>query len=160
MLAAPGYVMLNGEKLTREQLSAAGIATADISASNGIVHVINHVLLPSFSGGGPEGWSADTNPAESNPPSGLLPARPPQGRPVLASARPAPPRPVPLSGFHPVIQIQNPRVARPVDGASVRRPSPGLSGRRFTGAGDVRARGGFRPRLVEEHASGAVLQQD
>ena len=46
VLAAPGYVMLNGEKLTREQLSAAGIAATDISASNGIVHVINHVLLP------------------------------------------------------------------------------------------------------------------
>jgi uncharacterized surface protein with fasciclin (FAS1) repeats len=46
VLAAPGYVMLNGEQLTREQLSAAGIATADISASNGVVHVINHVLLP------------------------------------------------------------------------------------------------------------------
>jgi uncharacterized surface protein with fasciclin (FAS1) repeats len=46
IMAAPGYVMLNGEKLTREQLSAAGIATADISASNGVVHVINHVLLP------------------------------------------------------------------------------------------------------------------
>jgi uncharacterized surface protein with fasciclin (FAS1) repeats len=46
VMAAPAYVMLNGEKLTREQLSAAGIATADISASNGIVHVINHVLLP------------------------------------------------------------------------------------------------------------------
>jgi uncharacterized surface protein with fasciclin (FAS1) repeats len=46
VLAAPGYVMLNGAKLTREQLSAAGIAATDISASNGIVHVINHVLLP------------------------------------------------------------------------------------------------------------------
>jgi uncharacterized surface protein with fasciclin (FAS1) repeats len=46
VLAAPGYVMLNGAKLTREQLSAAGIAAADISASNGIVHVINRVLLP------------------------------------------------------------------------------------------------------------------
>jgi uncharacterized surface protein with fasciclin (FAS1) repeats len=46
VLAAPGYVMLNGERLTREQLSAAGIATTDISASNGMVHVINHVLLP------------------------------------------------------------------------------------------------------------------
>ena len=46
VLAAPGYVMLNREKLTREQLSAAGIAATDISASNGIVHVINHVLLP------------------------------------------------------------------------------------------------------------------
>ena len=46
VLAAPGYVMLNGLKLTREQLSAAGIAATDISASNGIVHVINHVLMP------------------------------------------------------------------------------------------------------------------
>ena len=46
ILAAPSYVMLNGLKLTREQLSAAGIAAVDISASNGIVHVINHVLLP------------------------------------------------------------------------------------------------------------------
>jgi uncharacterized surface protein with fasciclin (FAS1) repeats len=46
VLAAPSYVMLNGSKLTREQLSAAGIATTDISASNGIVHVINHVLMP------------------------------------------------------------------------------------------------------------------
>jgi len=46
VLAAPSYMMLNGQKLTREQLSAAGIATVDISASNGIVHVINHVLLP------------------------------------------------------------------------------------------------------------------
>ena len=46
VLAAPGYVMLNGAKLTRDQLSAAGIAATDISASNGIVHVINRVLLP------------------------------------------------------------------------------------------------------------------
>jgi uncharacterized surface protein with fasciclin (FAS1) repeats len=46
VLAAPGYAMLNGKELTREQLSAAGIATTDISASNGIVHVIDHVLLP------------------------------------------------------------------------------------------------------------------
>ena len=46
VLAAPRYVMLNGATLTREQLSAAGIAATDISASNGIVHVINRVLLP------------------------------------------------------------------------------------------------------------------
>lgn len=46
VLAAPSYVMLNGSKLTREQLSAAGLAAVDISASNGIVHVINHVLMP------------------------------------------------------------------------------------------------------------------
>ena len=46
VLAAPSYVMLNGAKLTREQLSAAGFAATDISASNGIVHVINRVLQP------------------------------------------------------------------------------------------------------------------
>jgi uncharacterized surface protein with fasciclin (FAS1) repeats len=46
VLAAPAYVMLNGSKLTREQLAAAGLAAVDISASNGIVHVINHVLQP------------------------------------------------------------------------------------------------------------------
>jgi uncharacterized surface protein with fasciclin (FAS1) repeats len=46
VLAAPSYQMLNGAKLTRDQLVAAGLAATDISASNGIVHVINAVLLP------------------------------------------------------------------------------------------------------------------
>lgn len=46
VLAAPSYQMLNGSKLSRQQLSAAGFAATDISASNGIVHVINAVLLP------------------------------------------------------------------------------------------------------------------
>ena len=46
VLGAPGYQMLNGDTLTRDSLVAAGIATTDISASNGIVHVINAVLLP------------------------------------------------------------------------------------------------------------------
>jgi uncharacterized surface protein with fasciclin (FAS1) repeats len=46
VLAARSYQMLNGDKLTRTQLSAAGLATTDVSASNGIVHVINAVLLP------------------------------------------------------------------------------------------------------------------
>jgi hypothetical protein len=41
VLAAPQYIMLNGKTLTRDQLSAAGIAATDITASNGIVHVIN-----------------------------------------------------------------------------------------------------------------------
>ena len=46
VLAAPTYQMLNGTKLARPQLSAAGFAATDISASNGIVHVLNAVLLP------------------------------------------------------------------------------------------------------------------
>jgi uncharacterized surface protein with fasciclin (FAS1) repeats len=43
---APQYRMLNGERLRRAQLLDAGIATADISASNGVIHVIESVLLP------------------------------------------------------------------------------------------------------------------
>jgi uncharacterized surface protein with fasciclin (FAS1) repeats len=39
--------MLNGLKLPRTQLAAARFAATNISASNGIVHVINAVLLPS-----------------------------------------------------------------------------------------------------------------
>jgi uncharacterized surface protein with fasciclin (FAS1) repeats len=46
VLAAPSYDMLNGESLTRTELTTAGLTTTDISASNGIVHVINAVLLP------------------------------------------------------------------------------------------------------------------
>jgi len=46
VLGAPRYQMLNGQTLTRETLSAAGIAATDVSASNGIVHVINAVLIP------------------------------------------------------------------------------------------------------------------
>ena len=46
VLAAPSYNMLSGATLTRTQLAAAGLATTDISASNGIVHVINAILLP------------------------------------------------------------------------------------------------------------------
>jgi uncharacterized surface protein with fasciclin (FAS1) repeats len=46
VLGAPGYQMLNGATLTRATLTAAGIAATDISASNGIVHVINAVLMP------------------------------------------------------------------------------------------------------------------
>jgi uncharacterized surface protein with fasciclin (FAS1) repeats len=38
--------LLNGGTLTRDALIAAGIAQTDISASNGIIHVINHVLRP------------------------------------------------------------------------------------------------------------------
>src|SRR5689334_3411069 len=43
---APQYRMLNGERLTRAHLLDAGIAAVDISASNGVIHVINSVLLP------------------------------------------------------------------------------------------------------------------
>ena len=46
VVAAPGYQMLNGERLTRSDLLAAGINAVDISASNGVIHVINSVLLP------------------------------------------------------------------------------------------------------------------
>jgi uncharacterized surface protein with fasciclin (FAS1) repeats len=46
VLAAPEYQMLNGQMLSRSQLSAAGLAETDVSASNGIVHVIDSVLLP------------------------------------------------------------------------------------------------------------------
>jgi uncharacterized surface protein with fasciclin (FAS1) repeats len=46
VLAAPSYQMVNGATLTRTQLAAAGLAATDISASNGIVHVINAVLFP------------------------------------------------------------------------------------------------------------------
>jgi uncharacterized surface protein with fasciclin (FAS1) repeats len=46
VLAAPNYWMLNGEYLSRAELADAGIAATDKSASNGIIHVINSVLLP------------------------------------------------------------------------------------------------------------------
>jgi uncharacterized surface protein with fasciclin (FAS1) repeats len=46
VLGAPQYQMQNGQTLTRATLSAAGLARTDVSASNGIVHVINAVLLP------------------------------------------------------------------------------------------------------------------
>jgi uncharacterized surface protein with fasciclin (FAS1) repeats len=46
VLAAPKYSMLNGDHLSRAKLAAAGITTTDISASNGIIHVINSVLIP------------------------------------------------------------------------------------------------------------------
>ena len=47
-LGVGGAVLPDAERgtLTRDALSAAGIAATDISASNGIVHVINAVLLP------------------------------------------------------------------------------------------------------------------
>jgi uncharacterized surface protein with fasciclin (FAS1) repeats len=46
VVKAPGYTMLNGDRLSRSQLLEAGIAATDISASNGVIHVINWVLLP------------------------------------------------------------------------------------------------------------------
>jgi uncharacterized surface protein with fasciclin (FAS1) repeats len=46
VLAAPRYQMLNGDKLTRTQLKNAGIVGANISARNGVIHVIGSVLTP------------------------------------------------------------------------------------------------------------------
>jgi uncharacterized surface protein with fasciclin (FAS1) repeats len=46
VLAAPEYEMLNGKYLSRTKLAEAGIASTDTSASNGIIHVINSVLIP------------------------------------------------------------------------------------------------------------------
>jgi uncharacterized surface protein with fasciclin (FAS1) repeats len=44
--AAPGYKMLNGDRLSRSTLVAAGLGQLNISASNGVIHEINSVLLP------------------------------------------------------------------------------------------------------------------
>jgi uncharacterized surface protein with fasciclin (FAS1) repeats len=46
VVAAPQYRMLNGDRLTRAELVEAGIVATDISASNGVSHVIGWVLLP------------------------------------------------------------------------------------------------------------------
>ncbi|MFM1770190.1 MAG: hypothetical protein RJA22_2719 [Verrucomicrobiota bacterium] len=46
VLAAPEYETLSGIILKRSQITAAGIAAANISASNGIVHALNGVLVP------------------------------------------------------------------------------------------------------------------
>lgn len=46
VVKAPGYTMLNGDRLSRGELVEAGILKTNISASNGVIHVIGAVLLP------------------------------------------------------------------------------------------------------------------
>jgi len=46
VVKAPGYQMLNGDRLTRTELVSAVFGPLDISASNGVIHVINSVLIP------------------------------------------------------------------------------------------------------------------
>jgi len=46
VLGASQYRMLNRDFLTKSELAAAGIATTDIKASNGVIHVIDSVLMP------------------------------------------------------------------------------------------------------------------
>lgn len=48
VLAAPEYMMLNGMSLTRDELtSKLNTEKLNIMASNGIIHVLNEVLIPS-----------------------------------------------------------------------------------------------------------------
>ena len=47
VLARDDYRMLNRDRLNQEELSAAGIEAVDTSAKNGVVHIINSVLIPS-----------------------------------------------------------------------------------------------------------------
>ncbi len=46
VLAKNSYNTLSGERLTKAQLQTAGIYATDLPAKNGVVHVINSVLLP------------------------------------------------------------------------------------------------------------------
>jgi len=46
VVAASEYVTIGGAILTRDELLAAGIFAVDRSASNGVIHIINAVLLP------------------------------------------------------------------------------------------------------------------
>lgn len=46
VLAAPSYSMLNGDRLSRGELVDAGLLATNITASNGVIHVIGSVLLP------------------------------------------------------------------------------------------------------------------
>lgn len=46
VIGAPRYRMLNGDFLTRDYLLESGISDLDIGVDNGIIHVIDSVLLP------------------------------------------------------------------------------------------------------------------
>jgi uncharacterized surface protein with fasciclin (FAS1) repeats len=46
VLARNSYKTLSGSTLTKTEIANAGIVTTNISASNGVIHVIDSVLLP------------------------------------------------------------------------------------------------------------------
>ena len=46
VLAAPSYETIGGVTLPRQQLTDTGFVAVDVSASNGIVHIIKGVLIP------------------------------------------------------------------------------------------------------------------
>lgn len=46
VLASPSQQMLNRDKLPVGEIADAGIFATDISAKNGVVHIINSVLMP------------------------------------------------------------------------------------------------------------------
>jgi transforming growth factor-beta-induced protein len=46
VLASPSQRVLNGDRLPLSEIADAGIYMTDVSARNGVVHIINSVLMP------------------------------------------------------------------------------------------------------------------